>query len=59
MREYFYEGVSFSVGEKIIYDKTQEAMILNIFMYKNGTTLAEIIIINGAKLRVAFKSIGF
>jgi hypothetical protein len=57
LTEYFYEGVSFTVGEKIIYDKTQEAMIWDILMYKNGTTLVEIKLKNGEKLRVAFTDI--
>ena len=57
LTEFFYEGNSFQVGEQIIYDKTQEAKIWDILMYKNGTTLAEIKLKNGAKLRVAFTDI--
>ena len=52
-----YGGINFAVGEKIIYDKTQEAKIWDILMYKNGTILAEIKLKNGTKLRVAFTDI--
>ena len=55
--EFTYDGINFSVGEEVIYDKTQEAKIWDILMYKNGTVLVEIKLKNGAKLRVAFTDI--
>ena len=57
LTEFTYDGITFAVGEEVIYDKTQEAKIWDILMYRNGTTLVEIKLKNGAKLRVAFTDI--